>query len=160
IVREHVLMSVMRTLVVRRQCIELPLSDLHEEEVHRYLRERFPGSDFPPSLARLIHTHTDGNPLFVVGVTDHLLSQAYILDTEPGWALRGPLENIELGVPNDVRLLIENDLDALSPADRALLQAASVAGEDFTALVVAAALGGEVADVETRCEALAHAQRF
>ncbi len=160
VVREHVLRRAVRTLHMRQQCVELPLSDLTEEGVRSYLQARFLGSDFPPALARLIHKHTDGNPLFVVGVVDHLLSRGQILDTMPGWALRMPPEKIDLGVPDDVRLLIENQFDGVSPADRALLQAASVAGNEFSALVVAAALGAEPADVETRCEAFAHAQRF
>jgi DNA-binding winged helix-turn-helix (wHTH) protein/predicted ATPase len=160
IVREHVLMSSVRTLSVRRQCTELPLVELSEEDVRHFLHVRFPGSDLPPALARLIHQHTDGNPLFMVGVVDRLRSRGDILDTAPGWALRAPVEQIDLGVPDDVRLLIENDLAELSPADSGLLQAASVAGDDFSALVVAAALGREVTDVETRCEAFAQAHRF
>jgi len=160
VVHEHLLMSAVRTRHVRRQCVELPLSDLTAEGVQSYLQARFPGSDFPPALARLIHKHTDGNPLFMVAVVDRMLSRGDILDTAPGWALRAPPEKVDLGVPDDVGLLIENQLDDLSPADRALLQAASVAGDDFTALVVAAALGCEVADAEMRCEAFVHAQRF
>jgi DNA-binding winged helix-turn-helix (wHTH) protein/tetratricopeptide (TPR) repeat protein len=160
IVREHGLMNVVRTLAVRRQCVHLPLSQLREEDVRHYLGERFPGNDFPPALATVIHRHTDGNPLFMIGIVDHLLSRGDILDTAPGWALRVPLETITLGVPDDVRLLIENFLDALSPGDRRVLQAASVAGEHCTAIVVAAALGGDVAEVETRCEALVQASRF
>ena len=160
VAREHALMSATRTLHVRRQCVELPLSDLTEEEVQSYLQARFPGSNFPPPLARLIHKHTDGHPLFTVGVVDHLLSRGCILDTAPGWALRMPPEKIDLGVPDDVGLLIENQLDGLSTADRAVLQAASVAGNDFTPLVVAAALGKEVAETELRCEAFVRAQRF
>ena len=160
VVREHALMNAVRTLHVRRRCAELALSDLTVEGVQSYLHTRFPGSKFPPALARPIYSHTDGNPLFMVGVVDHLLSRGLILDTAPGWALRMPPDKLELGVPADVRLLIEHQLHGLSPADRALLQAASVAGNDFTALVVAAALGVDVADVEMRCEAFAHAQRL
>ncbi len=160
IVQEHVLMKVMRTLAVHRQCIELPLSYLREADVQRYLDARFPRHEFPTAFARAIRRHTDGNPLFMAGVLDHLRLQGFILDTEPGWALRAPLETLALGIPDDVHLLIDNDLEGLSPADRNLLQAASVAGEDFTPLVVAATLGADMVDVELRCEAFVQAQRF
>ncbi len=160
VVYEHVLMRAVRTLHVRRHCVEIALSDLTEEAVQSYLQARFPGSDFPLALARLIHKHTDGNPLFMSAVVDQLLSRGAILYTAPGWELHAPPETIDLGVPDSVRLLIESQLAGLSPADRALLQAASVAGDTFTPLVVAAALGGEVADAEMRCEAFAHVQRF
>ena len=160
IVREHPVMGALRALSVHHQCTEVLLAELSEGEVASYLEGRFPGSDFVPGLARLIHRHTDGNPLFMLGVVDRLLSRGHILDTAPGWALRTPLERIDLGVPDSVRHLIESYLADLSPADRAMLQAASVAGEDFTALVVAAALGADVTDVEARCEAFAQAQRL
>jgi len=160
IVHEHVLMQVMRTLAVRRQCIELPLAYLSEADVSVYLDARFPRHDFPATFARVIRRHTDGNPLFMAGFIDHLRLQGVILETSPGWSLRAPLETITLDVPDDVRLLIDNDLEGLSPADRHLLQAASVAGDDFTPLVVAAPLGCEVVDVEMRCEAFVHARRF
>src|SRR5215831_12656262 len=119
-----------------------------------------PGSDFPSTLAARIHRDTDGNPLFVVGVVDSLVSRGHILYTGPGWALPVPLETINLDMPDSVRLLIESQLDRVSPADRALLQAASCAGEDFSPLVVAAALDQDVADTETRCDGLARARRF
>lgn len=160
VVRDHVLRKAVRALHIRRQCVEISLSELTEEAVRRYLEARFPDSDFPPALARLIHRHTDGNPLFMGAVVDQMLSRGAILHTVPGWELHAPPENIDLGVPDNVRLLIENQLDGLGPADRALLQAASVAGDAFTPLVVAAALGSEVADAEMRCEAFVRAQRF
>ncbi len=160
IVSEHVLMSAVRTLYVHRQSVELPLDDLSEAAVSAYVEARFPGNDFAPALASVIRTHTNGNPLFMVGVIDHMLSRGQILDTAPGWALRAPLEKIDLGVPDDVRFLIEEQFRGLSPADYALLQAASVAGSEFTPLVLAAALGTDVADAELRCQGFARAQRF
>ena len=160
IVGEHPLMSAVRALQMHRRCVELPLDDLSEAAVSDYLSARFPGNDFAPALARPIHAHTDGNPLFTVGVVDHMLLRGDILETAPGWALRGPLEEIDLGVPDDVRLLIEDQFRGLGPADRALVQAASVAGNKFTPLVVAAALGADVADTEMRCDAFARAHRF
>jgi predicted ATPase len=160
VVHEHPVHHVARTLQARRRCFELALSDLTVSEVQDYLRVRFPGNEFPSALAPRIHQDTDGNPLFVVGVVDSLLSRGHILETPPGWALPAPLEVIDLAVPDNVRLLIETQLDGLGPADRSLLQAASCAGEDFSSLVVAAALGQDVADTEVRCDALARARRF
>ncbi|HME89820.1 MAG TPA: AAA family ATPase, partial [Myxococcaceae bacterium] len=158
-VGEHPVLNAVRTLRAHRQCAELVLSDLPVEGVQDYLRARFPGNDFPSWLGRRIHQQTDGQPLFMVGVVDSLVSRGRIVDTAPGWALTVPSETVDLGVPDDVRLLIESQLDGLSPADRALLQAASVAGEDFSPLVVAAALGHEEPEVEARCETLVRTRR-
>jgi len=160
IVAEHPVIHAMRTMHVHRRSVELALSDLTPEEVREYLGGRFPSSDFQSALGRRIHEHTDGHPLFVAGVVDSLVSRGRILHTVPGWALIAPPETLDLGMPDDVKLLIESQLDGLSPADRAMLQAASVAGEDFSPLVVAAALGEEEPDTEMRCEAFVRARRF
>src|SRR5262249_9713017 len=130
IVHNHGLMPAVRTLSIHRRCTSVVLPDLSAEDVRDYLEARFPGNEFAPALARLLHQHTDGNPLFVIGVIDHLRSRGHIVETAPGWALRMPLQQRDLGLPDDVRRLVENDLAELSPADRSVLQAASVAGED------------------------------
>ena len=154
-IREHVLGATVRTLQRHKHCEELSLNDLAEEQVRNYLAARFPGGDFPTALARLIHTHTGGHPLFVVAVVDHMLSRGWILDTAPGWALTTPPEMIDLGVPDDVRRMLETQFHALSPAERDLLEAASVAGNHITAPIVAAAFDREIGDAELHCETLA-----
>jgi hypothetical protein len=107
IVGEHVLMSAVRTLHMRRRCVELPLDDLTQHAVTAYLNARFPDNDFGAALAQVIHAHTDGNPLFMSGVVDDLLSRGLVVERTRGWTLELPLEQVDLGVPADVRLLIE-----------------------------------------------------
>jgi DNA-binding winged helix-turn-helix (wHTH) protein/predicted ATPase len=160
VVTEHALAQAVRTLQVRRQCMELPVHELTEPDVGSYLHERFPGARFPSGLARMLHRHTDGNPLFLAAVIDHMLSRGWILDTSPGWALTARLDQIDLGVPDDVRRTIAAQFDCLAPADQSLLRAASVAGTEFAVQAIAAALGWSLDDVEARCETLAHSHRF
>jgi DNA-binding winged helix-turn-helix (wHTH) protein len=157
---EHVLAHAVRTLQVRRQCAELPVHELTEPDVASYLCERFPGARLPPGFARMLHGHTDGNPLFLVAVIDHMLSRGWILDTSPGWAFAVKLDPVDLGVPDDVRRTIAAQFDALAPADQSLLRTASVAGTEFAPQAIAATLGWTLDDVEARCETLAHSHRF
>ena len=159
-VREHVLANAVRTLHVQGQCGELPLHDLSEEAVRAYLAIRFPGNDFPLSLAHQIYEHTGGQPLFLVAIVDHLLSRGWILDTAPGWALSARPETMDLGVPDDVRRMIETQFHRLNPAERSLLEAASVAGNEIASPIIAAALGCEAGVAELHCETLARAQQF
>ncbi len=159
-VAEHALAQAVRTLQVRRQCVELPVHELTEPDVGSYLRERFPGARLPPGLARVVHRHTDGNPLFVAAVVDHMLSRGWILETSPGWAFTTRLDQIDLGVPDDVRRTIATQLDSLGPADQSLLRAASVAGIEFAPQAIAPALGWPPEDVELRCDTLASSHRF
>jgi DNA-binding winged helix-turn-helix (wHTH) protein len=160
IVQEHVLSRTVRTLQVRRQCLELPVHELTEADVGSLLRARFPGADFPPELARVLYKHTDGNPLFVVAAVEHMLSRGWILDTSPGWSLTTTPDQIDLGVPDDARRIIAAQFERLGPADQSLLSAASVAGTEFLPQAITEALGWDRNDVEVRCEALARSQRF
>jgi len=159
-VHHHVLSQGVRALQMHRQCVDLPLHEITEESVRRYLEVRFPGADFPARLAPMLHDYTDGTPLFVVAVVEHMLSRGWILETAPGWALSTPLEKLQLEVPDDARRMIEMQFDSLSPTDRALLQAASVVGPEFTAQSIAAGLKCGIDDAEARCEALARVHSF
>ncbi len=159
-VQEHVLLRAVRALQLRRQCIALPVHELTEEEVRSYLEARFPGAQLPPTVTRVLHAHTDGNPLFVTAVVAHMLSRGWILETAPGWSFSSKLGEIDLGVPDDARHMIAAQFESLSPADRSLLGAASVAGHEFAAQNMAVALRCPLDEVEARCETLARQQRF
>jgi len=159
-VSEHVLAQAVRALQVQGRCHQLALQDLSEQDVADYLTRRFPHHSFPAALAHHLHTHTGGQPLFLVALLDQLVSSGCILDTAPGWALSVPLAHIDLGVPDDVRRLIQGQFRSLSPIERSVLEAASVASEEITAPILAAALQCDVGVVEQHCETLAHAQRF
>src|SRR5262249_60698118 len=66
---------------------------------------------------------------------------------QPGYA--------DFGVPESLRLMIDLQIEHLDQADRALLDAASVAGTHFSAATVAAAVEQDLVSVEARCSALA-----
>ena len=159
-VQEHALSQVVQTLRLHRQCVELPVHELTRDDVQSYLAARFPGAAFSASLACVLHDHTDGNPLFMVAVVDHMLSRGLILETAPGWALSAPLDKINLGVPDDVRHMVETQLEVLNPSDRELLEVMSVGGMELAVQAIAGALGLDCGAVERQCETLARAHRF
>lgn len=147
----------LRTLVEHRLAALVRLHPLSENAVRDYLAARFPGHRFPPGLAPLIRAQTDGQPLFLVAILDHMVSRGWVLETMPGWALSVALETIALGVPDDVRRVIEMQLSERNPAERAVLEVASVAGGEITARVAAAVLGLDTVVVEQQCENLTRA---
>ena len=75
--RAHPLQTVKQDLVLHGQGVELPLELLTAAEVVEYLTLRCAsGADLLPSgrgLAQLIYQRTDGHPLFLVTVVEHLL---------------------------------------------------------------------------------------
>jgi len=91
-----------------------------------------------------VHLRTEGHPLFLVAMTEHLLAR--------GVPSADALEGV---VPADVRHMIEARLDRLAADERLVVEAASVAGVDFSAASVAAGLEASVADADDRCAGLA-----
>ena len=160
IASRHPLKTVKQELVARRQCEELPLEYLSREAVGQHLAVRFPGNRFPPELVALIHERTDGNPLFMVNTIDHLIHEQLIEAHEDGWQLTAPIDTVKLGVPDSIRQLIETQVDRLDVRDKRILEAASVAGTEFSAIAVSAALIDDLADVEVRCEELSRQHQF
>lgn len=160
IASRHPLRTVKQELVARQQCEELPLEYLTEEAVAQYLGVRFPANDFPAELAALIHERTEGNPLFMVNTVDHLITERLIESHEDGWRLTAPIDTVKVGVPESIRQLIETQVDRLDAPDQRILEAASVAGAEFAAAAVSAALDGDLGDVEVRCEDLSRRHQF
>ncbi|HSP96429.1 MAG TPA: AAA family ATPase [Candidatus Dormibacteraeota bacterium] len=159
-VHEHPLGAAVRTLRGQRLCTAISLDELTHDAVRRYLETRFPGTALPPGLVDALHAHSEGNPLFLRAIVDHLLARGWILDTAPGWSFDAMPARPDLGVPDDARDVVALQIASLGPADRRLLEAASVAGRDCTASVLAAALARPVEDVEASGESLALAERF
>jgi DNA-binding winged helix-turn-helix (wHTH) protein/predicted ATPase len=160
IVSGHPLKAVKQELLAKHQCVELPLEYLSEEAVDHYLSVRFPGNRFPCRLAQLVHKRTDGNPLFMVNAVDYLVSEGLIVEDDEGWELVTDIENVEVGVPDSIKQMIEKQVEHLDAEAQRTLEAASVAGAEFPTLAVAAGLVEEQAAVEARCEALARQRQF
>jgi len=160
IVSGHPLKAVKRELLARQQCEELPLEYLSEQAVAKYLSVRFPTHRFSPELARLIHERTEGNPLFMVNAVDYLVAERLIVEEEECWELVVEIENVEVGVPDSIKQMIEKQVDHLEAEEQRTLEAASVAGAEFSTLAVVAALGEDRAAVEARCDELARRRQL
>ena len=158
--QEHPLVRAKHALQLRHQCTEIALEYLSRADVEAYLDRRFPRAQFPKALAGLIHEHTDGNPLFMVAVTDQLITRGWLVATDPGWALAVPLETLRLEVPDDLRDMIRFQFHGMGPADRSLLEAASVNGGPFAAGEIAQAVDAELRVAEGACEQLVRTYRF
>jgi predicted ATPase len=151
----HPLKAVKQELLAKSQCQELPLEYLSERSVADYLSARFPEHRFPGELAALIHERTEGNPLFMVNATDFLEKEELIVKADEAWRLSVGIRNVDLGVPDNIRQMIEKQLDHLDSVQQRTLEAASVAGSEFLTAAVAVAQGEDPSVVEARCDELA-----
>jgi predicted ATPase len=156
--KEHPLYVVKQELQLHSQCEELSLRVLTTEDVGRYLSGQFPDSALPIKLGAVVHQRTEGNPLFMVSVVNDLLGQEIITQREGQWELVGELEKSV--VPVGLRQFIEQRIVRVKPEERAVLEAASVVGIEFSVAAVAAALGKETAEFETVCDIFARRNQF
>jgi predicted ATPase len=138
--RRHPLRAIVHDLTLHGQGQELTLPLLTEAEIVRYLAARFAGRESPLNLVRLLHQRTDGNPLFLVTMVDYLERQGWIMAMADRVVVQPGLEARATGVPTTLRQLIEQQLEQLSAAEQRLLEAASVAGVEWSAAAVAAAV--------------------
>ena len=160
VVSDHPLKGVKRELHAHGLCHELPLEYLSEETIGSYLATRFPGHQFPAGLRRTIYRRTEGNPLFMVNLVEYLTDQKMIVRNDQAWELQVDLVEIERGVPANLRQLIEKQIERLSPDERSVLEAASVAGMECTCMAIAAGLDQPAEWVEKHCEELARSHQF
>ena len=147
-------------LVVRGLCEELEVGRLAPEAVAAHLELRFPSAPLPDGLAAALARRSGGNPLFMRNLLEHWLAEGTLEERSGAVALARPREGLEAGVPPTLQAHIRDQLDVLERDDAELLSAASVAGRDFSADTVAAALERDRDDVATRCAELARRTRL
>lgn len=160
IVRAHRVHAVTQDLRLHGQAIEVPLGPWSTAGVERYLAQRFGTHTLPAELASVLHQRTDGNPLFLVTVTNDLVQQGVVRQLPQGWTLAGGLQAARQGVPESLRQLIDRQFAHLSSPEQTVLEAASVVGAEFSAAVLAAAMDEAVDVIEARCTALARRGQF
>jgi tetratricopeptide (TPR) repeat protein len=147
----HRLRAMKEELALHRQCEEVRLKLLNEQDVGAYIRLRFAKEDPARTLeqaAPAIHQRTEGNPLFMINVVDHLVEQGSLLDAS------------KIAVPRTITQMIERNLDRQKPEEQTVLEAASVAGAEFSAAAIAVALQQEIGEVEACCARLARHEQF
>src|SRR5690242_11256055 len=155
----HPLKAVKQQLLAKQLCKEMPLEYLTVAATKDYLTVRFLGNKFPPRLAELIHSRTDGNPLFMVNAVDYLLESGLIVQNG-GWNLSVDIDQVEVGVPDNIKQMIERQIELLGSDKQRTLEAASVAGVEFSTLALAAGLEEDPFVVEDRCAELARQRQY
>jgi predicted ATPase/DNA-binding winged helix-turn-helix (wHTH) protein len=166
---DHPLRAVAADLLSRRLASELAMANLDEPAVERYLTDRLGGRSLPAALVPRLHERTKGNPLFLISLVEDLIEHGVLREASADDAPAEPRNSefdahwvaaLEGTIPKGVREMIVAQLDRLSDAELRVLEAAAVAGVEFSAAGAAGALGDDVVAVENVCDALARRHRF
>jgi predicted ATPase len=157
---KHPFLQLRPDLQARGVCHEVQLGFLSEADIAAYLEMEFPGHRFPPELRTLIHTRTEGSPLFMGDLVRYLRNRGVIAREHDVWLLAQALPVLESDLPESMRGMIERKIAQLTDDDRNLLVVASVQGYQFDSVIVARALGVAQDAVEERLEFLERAHAF
>ncbi len=157
---DHPLKALNRDLLVHQLCQEIALEPVSEGDVADFLAGESVGAGQSSSLANRVHRHSGGNPLFMVAMLDHMRSRGIITCVADVWQLRLPLDEVELGVPESLRRLIEAQIERLSVEEQTALEVASVTGAAFPTSVSAAAASLDPGDVEDLYDRLSRRQQI
>lgn len=153
--------AILRDLEIRGWSEEVPLEGLSREAVGTYLERRLgvsDASDETSRVAEFVRKWTEGNPLFVVSVIDQLIGRGALRHDDAAVYFEPPPRGIE--APRTIRRLIEDELDRVTPQQRAILETSSLAGMEFSAATIAAGTHCPVEEVEAGCEELIGTGRF
>lgn len=153
IVAAHPLREAVQRLRNGALCTEVPLWFLAETDVETFISRRL-GGQVAPELAALVYRRSNGNPLYMRNLVDHLLERGALTETETGWR-QADSERGADDVPTAIKQIIEQGLSRFDADAIAILEAASVAGGHFVCAGVATCLEVEVGQVESACERLA-----
>lgn len=93
-------------------------------------------------------------------IVDDLVRREILRAVEGEWAVHGTIEQLERGVPTTLQEMIQGQLERVSGRERCILEAGSVAGEEFSAATVASAIRGSREAVEELGTTLADRRRI
>ncbi len=153
---KHPFIGVKRELMARGTCRQIDVEFLSTRDVGRYLDLEFPGNSFRDELATLIHSRTEGNPLFMVDLLRYLCDRKAIIrkDGEQSWSLAQSVPDLSRDFPQSVKSMVERKIERVCDRDREVLTAAAVEGYEFDSAAIARTLQADSMEIEERLEQL------
>jgi len=142
----------------------LALVPLARAAVRDLISRELDQESLPPGLAAFVHRRSEGNPLFVIAILEHLMAQQYLTRETTGsrwhWISAGATEEMEAGVPEGLAQMIEAEIARLGEQEQRMLEGASLMNIAFTTWAVAAALELDPAETEEAFQELAQRLYF
>jgi class 3 adenylate cyclase/tetratricopeptide (TPR) repeat protein len=127
-----------------RSFTSLGLGPLDDDEMCQLLTGMVPG--MPPTALRRIVERAEGVPLYAVELIRMLLNEGSLGLADGSFVVRGDIGDV--AVPESLHALIAARMDALRPAERAILQDAAVLGQVFSIEALEAVHGQPAARIE------------
>jgi KaiC/GvpD/RAD55 family RecA-like ATPase len=140
--RPHPLAETLRLMRREELIAEIQLPNLSQTNV-KTIAENMMGGNLQPELTEKLATESRGNPLFLVESLRMLHEHKSLVKENNQWRLAVD----ELGIPSKIKDIILRRLARLKYAQRRILDAASVVGEEFDVELLSAVLGQDSLEV-------------
>lgn len=165
---EHPLKALKQDLLLRKLGLEVVLEPLRKAAVKELLRRELKQDALPAELEDFVLQRAEGNPLFVIAILDHLISERVLVrkatapmgEKAAEWELQAAMNEMEAQVPGELAQMVELEIERVAPEEQTLLEAGSLMGVAFPCWAVAAALEKDAGEVEEACDSLARRFHF
>ena len=131
----HPLVDTLRLMGRETLYTEIKLPNLRRADVS-LLAENIVGGRVQDKLAEKLADESQGNPLFIVESLKMLSERGSLVQENNNWRVSG-----EIGIPSKVKDILLRRVDALKPAERKMLDVASVIGSQFDPELLGAIIG-------------------
>ena len=137
---------------------QIELGELSREESGLVVRNLLGEASLPGPLGRRILGLAEGNPLFIEQMLSMLIDDGLLREQAGRWVFSGAAEAVS--VPGNVSSLLGARLDRLGPAERRVVESASVIGLEFSSGAVSVLVqeGDARTDLEPPLAALCRKQ--
>jgi DNA-binding winged helix-turn-helix (wHTH) protein len=149
---EQALRVLHQDLLIHHLARQIDLPPLTEAQIAEYLSSASPRSTVPHGLAEFVYRQSEGNPLFITAILEHLQQRRIVGLEESGWRVLQSLDAVSLEIPERLKALLELAIARLSAEEQTALETASVAGLSFSSLECAAIENIGAARFEEICE--------
>jgi hypothetical protein len=133
----------------RANATTIVLEPLSGDETRTLIARLLDIDDLPEQLRARIVARSEGNPLFVEEFVRMLIEEGRLVRDQDAWRAAGP-DSLDVRVPESIQALIAARLDALTPAEKELLHAASIVGEEWELGQVASLIAVDPTDQDPR----------
>ena len=107
----HPVHAIAQELALLDRCERISIALLDEAATAEYVVGRLPGLDPSQSFVRMVNGRAGGNPLFLRNLVDDWIDHGLVSEHDGRWKLDADLRDIEAGLSDDLRQLIELRLE-------------------------------------------------
>ena len=140
--------NLLTRLVANGRARELALGGLTESDASALIGDLLDVREVPPELAEVAARRSDGIPLALAEMIGAWQRAGHLVVDDGRLELTVAPDELDSGVPESLRQLLEIDLARADPEHVAALEVAALAGTEFDAASVQDALGKPLLDVE------------